>query len=408
MKPGTPGFRLERLQEAREACGLTQAALADLLGVTRQAVSQYERGRDTPRPNRLPRLAEVLGVNPRFFLEPPRVQPRGTVFYRRLFSPATKTARRRADRRFEWLQGLVAYLAEFVQLPAVNFPNVGVSSDPLDINERTIEKAATAARRHWGLGDRPISNLVWLVENNGGLVIRSSLGHHALDAFSEWSPQLARPVFILGSDKDSACRSRFDLAHELGHMVLHASVPANAARRPEIHKLLERQANRFAGALLLPAEEFSRFVTVPNLDLLVTMKPTWKVSVGAMIYRSADLRLVSRDQAQRLWALYSGRGYRKKEPYDDEIEPEYPRLAGRVLTLLLSEGVLTKDEVEYDTMLGAPLIEELVGLPPGYMAAREAGSSVTPMTGSSNPDARASSDRRGQILKFRRTNKGGR
>ena len=48
MSVGTPNFVGERLKEAREARGLTGVALADLVGVKRASISQYELGDASP------------------------------------------------------------------------------------------------------------------------------------------------------------------------------------------------------------------------------------------------------------------------------------------------------------------------------------------------------------------------
>src|SRR6185295_3695781 len=101
-----------------------------------------------------------------------------------------------------------------------------------------------------------ISNVTWLLENNGAIITRTCLEANTLDAFSEWQTPEGTPYFILGADKNVAVRSRFDIAHELGHIILHRNVEAVCIARQADHKLLEQQANRFAGAFLLPEHSF--------------------------------------------------------------------------------------------------------------------------------------------------------
>lgn len=50
-----------RLKEAREAAGLTQVALGEIVGVEQHTVSQWESGHRIPRADKLPLLAKVLG-----------------------------------------------------------------------------------------------------------------------------------------------------------------------------------------------------------------------------------------------------------------------------------------------------------------------------------------------------------
>jgi transcriptional regulator with XRE-family HTH domain len=126
---GTPRFVGARLREGREARGLSAIALAQLLGVTRAAVSQYEGGAATPRPAIMERICQLLSLPPQFFWRPLPTSSAATIFYRSLTS-ATKEARTRAERRFWWLPlGIVPYLSEFVDFPEVNFPTVDPPAD---------------------------------------------------------------------------------------------------------------------------------------------------------------------------------------------------------------------------------------------------------------------------------------
>ena len=250
MKSGTPNFRGPRLREAREARGLTGTALADLLGVTRGAVSQYENGLATPHPTVMENIAGILRMPTEFFSYDARwpvARPR----FMRSMATATKTARTRAERRYEWLVALGRYLSGFVTLPAVNLPKLDTPSHLSEITDEFIDDAAEAVRRHWKLGDGPISNVVWLLENNGCIIAQSELWGEKLDALSDVDDEFdGRPYVVLGLDKRSAVRSRFDAAHELGHMILHRRIDRSRIFKsgsPEF-EIIENQAHRFAGA----------------------------------------------------------------------------------------------------------------------------------------------------------------
>ena len=264
MRIGTPGFIGERLREAREARGVNGAALADLLGVTRQAISQYEKGAVTPAPDVLARMATVLNVPERFFSRPIERGLIGTLFYRS-FASATKTARIRAERRYGWLREIVHYLDNFLELPEPEFPDA--DPNPLSLSDADIERIAEEVRWHFGLLSGPVPSMVVLLENRGAVVSRFEIGSEALDAFSEWSLLENRPYFILSSEKGSAVRSRLDAAHELGHMILHRRVPSELLLHKPSFDLLEAQAFRFAGAFLLPGQEFSDDFFFPTVNI---------------------------------------------------------------------------------------------------------------------------------------------
>lgn len=170
---------------------------------------------------------------------------------------------------------------------------------------------------------------------------------------------------LLSADKDNGYRSRFDLAHELGHLILHRHIPRPTER--ERHKQLEAQAHRFAGAFLLPAETFANEVHTPvTLDDLLLLKRRWGVSVAAIIMRLRALKILDEDAAQLLFKRRSARWGAKSEPGDGDRAPERPRLLRRTIDLLVEENVMPLDAIPRHIGLAAYDIEMLAGLPEGY------------------------------------------
>jgi len=187
-----------------------------------------------------------------------------------------------------------------------------------------------------------------------------------LDAFSEWEPRGNRPFVILGSHKGSACRSRFDAAHELAHQVLHRAVNKSDYRPNAAFSLIEEQAHKFAAAFLLPAETFGQEVGAVSLDALLSLKQRWRVSVAAIIKRISQLRLIDAEQEKRLWMNLSRRKWRTVEPLDDIIEPEKPTFLPRCFDALVRKKVISPDEIPFQLGLPSVDIEQLIGLPPRY------------------------------------------
>jgi len=366
VKSGTPGFVGPRLREAREVRGLTAVTLSEMIGVSPQAISQYENGRSTPSLEVLRGIAGTVNLPEQFFLRPAPPYDRGTIFYRSM-SSATKAARARAERRFSWLRQIVRYLTEFVSLPESNFPDFNLPDDPLMLSDEEIEEAAGELREYWGLRDGPISNMVLLLENQGAVIARDRLGADTLDGLSEFVSEDKRPYIVIGTDKGSPVRWRFDAAHELAHIVLHAKVAPERFSRPEHFKRIEEQAHRFAGAFLLPAAPFGDDLFVANLDALLAIKPKWKVSVGMMITRARQLGFISEETTKKLWINASRRGWRRVEPYDDTMEAEEPRLLRRSIELVLTDGSQTPEDALDALALPAVDVEALCGLPNGYL-----------------------------------------
>src|SRR5437588_10991585 len=117
MSTGIPGFQGFRLTEAREAMNLTQTSLADLVGVSRQAVSQYEKGADSPGPEVFDRICSILRHESQFFLRP-RLQSlqESTRFYRSMAS-TTKGARKKACVWESWTRELICFLSDYIEIP---------------------------------------------------------------------------------------------------------------------------------------------------------------------------------------------------------------------------------------------------------------------------------------------------
>ena len=365
MKLGTPNFSPTRLREAREARGVTATSLAMLIGLTPSSISHYENGRQTPSPAALEAMAEKLRFPARFFTLPPRRTDDRPTFFRSLVK-TSKSARITAGVRLRWTADLIDYLNRYLELPIFHFPDLGYGDDPLAVEQGAPATAATATRRFWNLGDGVISDLVLLLENNGVVFTRHRLYDRNEDALSRPLLDGNRDYVLLNSDKGLGTRSRFDAAHELGHLVLHRELDEQT--RVAHHKLVERQANRFAGALLMPADTFGSAFVTPELDVFAQMKPRWKVSVRAMMYRSYELGILNRSAYESLERSYRRRGWHiQGEPYDDKIQAERPRLLRRSVETLIGCELQTRADVVAGLSLPTDEVEQIADLPSGYL-----------------------------------------
>ncbi len=266
----------ERLRDARLARQLTASALAERVGVTSGAISHYERREVDPRPNVLAKIAEVLALPQTYFLREPLARDPAPYLYRSYAAP-TKRARDSAEVRLQWLREILRLAHDVVDMPGADIPDLGFPGNPASLSMEDVEAAAGEIRERWRLGDGPIPNLLTLLESKGCCVSRFAFGADDLDAFSQYAQE--RPYVIINDEHGSAVRFRFDAAHELGHLVLHRAVAGNVAALPEMHKLMEMQAHRFASAFLFPASSFADEVYSLLLNALIDVKKRWKVSV---------------------------------------------------------------------------------------------------------------------------------
>jgi Zn-dependent peptidase ImmA (M78 family)/transcriptional regulator with XRE-family HTH domain len=359
MTSGIQGFKPKTLTEAREARGLSQKALADRLGVTRAAICQYESGQRSPSREVLLRISFGLGMPTHFFMQDDGYRVSTPVFFRSQAS-TTKSLRVQAIRRYEWLVRIVNRLRDFLDFPEVHLPRFDVPSDPRGITYSKIEEIANSVRGAIGLGSGPISNVTWLLENNGAIITHYGLNSSTLDAYSNWCE--GTPFFILNEQKGTAVRWRYDLAHELGHMILHRGVKEKVLESPPIFRLTEEQANYFAGAFLLPAATFGQ--TLPyavTLDTLVAIKSKWKVSIAAMVMRLTNLNLISEEKKQRLFISISRRQWKTKEPLDEHLEMEEPQLLRRAAELLRTHNIVGSRDLELSLGIPRDDIRSLLG-----------------------------------------------
>lgn len=359
MRVGTPGFIAERLTEGREARGLTQTSLAELTGIKAQSISHYEQGRQSPSPEALTLLSEKLSLPEHYFLRPLPRRSLSWITYRSC-SAATKPARLKAERRFGWVKEIAGYLRRYIEMPLPHFPAITAPSQMDD-----IERVADECRAFWNLGYSPVENMVLMLERAGCMVARVPLDTDSPGAFSQWDADV--PYVVLPKEDQVAVRSRFDAAHELGHLILHRDIRDRQIADPELNHVLEEQANRFASAFLLPARAFRREVWAPTLDALASLKKDWRCSVAVMIWRCEQLGIFDKDQARRAWINLSRRGWRTEEPLDEIRESETPELLASGFQLLVESGIKDRHALVFELGISAADIEILTGLPQGFL-----------------------------------------
>lgn len=364
MTKGINDLQPARLDQALLARGLTKGQLASLVGVASSTVTKWCKGDQFPEAETFDRLASTLNVEAEW-LTRPTLPPVSAPLYRSN-ALALKAARAKLNERTNWAQDLAALFAQHVDYPALNLPERDFLA-PEEITDADIEAAAEECRQRWQLGRAPIQDLVLAAESAGILVIREETDIATIEGLSSWSSVLGLPIVLLSADKANGFRSRFDLAHEIGHLVLHKHIPPSPDR--ERYNLMETQAHHFAGALLLPAETFADAVRVPvNLDNLLILKQRWGVSAAAMLMRLHRIGLITDEEKDTLFKRRSARWGAKSEPFDEKWEPEKPRLLRRTVELLINAGVVTIEALPRYIGLSARDVEQLCGLREGYFS----------------------------------------
>src|SRR5690606_31241238 len=184
-------------------------------------------------------------------------------------------------------------------------------------------------RRMWGLGNAPIPNMIHLLESKGIRVFSLAEETRDVDAFCTWYE--GKPFIFLNTIK-SAERSRFDAAHELGHLVRDVyTMQHGQAHGPE----MERQADAFASAFLMTNESIiANQPPAYTIKHLIKLKHYWGVSLAALAYRFNSPGLISEWNYRSLCIEIAKSGYRTNEP--EPMERETSQLLSKVLDILHS------------------------------------------------------------------------
>jgi Zn-dependent peptidase ImmA (M78 family)/DNA-binding XRE family transcriptional regulator len=313
-------FSASRMVLARKRRGLPLAELSTQVGVSVQSLSNYENGRQEPSPVVVQNLAMSLSFPAAFFSasDIDLLQANNVSFRARSKLPARKrdmalSAGRLAIEFHEWAS------LRF-NLPAPDLPSLS-KPDP--------ETAADMVRARWGLGTTPILNMVHLLEAHGVRVFSLAPEYSEVDAFSVFYEDTP---FVFLNTKKTAERSRFDAAHELGHLVLHGQ------GCDLVKSAAEQEANEFASAFLMPRESVAvHMPTSPLIDQIIYGKQIWNVSALALTYRLRDIGMLS-DWHYRTTCIELGRrGYRLSEPQGTPRETS--QLLDKVFRLLRKRGI---------------------------------------------------------------------
>ena len=338
-------FNQQRLSLARRRRGISKKALAELIGVEPNTVSRYESGKILPTDGVVEKIAIGLDFPAEFFFGHDVDEPRRE---NASFRGMASKSGRIMDAALA--SGAIAFLlddwvARQYFRPDPNLPDLDGVKDP--------ETAANILRQHWRLGDKPIENMVHLLEAKGIRVFSLAENTREVDAFSLWRDDI--PYVFLNRFK-SAERSRFDAAHELGHLCLHKH---GGASTKYLKSNLEEEANQFAGAFLMPGGDLKEICTrnFYTVDHLVSYKKRWRTSVSALNYRLHEVGIISEPRYNSNYVEMSKRGWIKDEP--NGIAREQSHVWQEIINDLIGRGI-TKPAIASEIGVPAKEIEALL------------------------------------------------
>ncbi len=378
-------FKGQRLKEALQFRGMRMTELAKQSDISKQSLSLYANGENIPPYENVVKIANALEFPFDFFMTEDLCSTTTNNTYFRSQASASKLTQNAQELKLEYVAKLYEVLLNYVDFPERNLPPVFFrgSDNLLDADSdnvlEQIEFIANTARKHWMIGMGPIDNMQYLLESNGIIVTGFRNVNERIDAFSQRvNIQNRGTVFIvaLAIGEKPDVRLRFDMAHELGHILMHNWDDSNDSLSKDEFNALEKQANMFASAFLLPRETFGKEVApyATNVEFYRSLRKKWGVSMQAMMYRARQLKLITANQFQYMMRTVSAKGWRLREPGDSPGQLNSTIFQGAIDLLLdgnyLNVKQLMQSFHEYGIVLSQGDLEDIMGLKQGTLAIR--------------------------------------
>ena len=322
----------QRLRTAREACHMTEEAVARHVGLTRSAIVQMERGKRAVTSLELEQLASLFGRESREFLAEDFqedealgafVQRHPEVAHHAEVVEAVRTclALGREATNLEQLLGIERAPS---LLPAYPVPGPHSMWDAVQQGRHLAE----AERRRLGLGSAPLTTVAELLTTQGVRTAQVALPED-MSGFMLYEPHVGPCVVV--NQQSPVFQRRFAYAHEYAHVLLDRARRSTISRTSEREQLLEVRANAFAAHYLLPDEGVYQYMAS-----LGKACPGWQqaevVDARGVVYAVAS----AQPQSQPL------------QMYDVVLLAQYFGTSRHTaLACLRTLGYVTKGEVAY-------------------------------------------------------------
>jgi Zn-dependent peptidase ImmA (M78 family)/DNA-binding XRE family transcriptional regulator len=250
----------KRLRQARENCNITQQQAADAIGVPRTGIVHIEAGSRVPSTLELSDLAQLYKRSITDFLAPAVEEEQALTFHLRvqdiLRDHPTVTCQ---------VERWVEVCKEGAELQAIlggkrteALPLYALP-EPENINE-AIEQGESVAeqeRKRLGLGDAPVHRLEDLLSSEGIWAASVNFPDEICGLFLS---DASMGMVILVNNRHWRPRKRFSFAHEYAHALMDRERRTLVTTKKNSTERIERRANAFAGAFLLPASGVRAFL----------------------------------------------------------------------------------------------------------------------------------------------------
>ncbi|MCO4338920.1 XRE family transcriptional regulator [Staphylococcus agnetis] len=348
-------FYGKNLTYIRQLNGMSRNELAIQLNVSEQAIWQYETKNAMPDISKIYSLANTFHVKTNFFMKEQHSYfsnesvDRHRIAFRSKNQNTSIKILNKQHYQATFMTNLTEFLFSNISQPTLAIYDILNQVEALMSHEKLtkgkINEIACIARKYI-IDSSNNANLLLQIEKTGIIVFEQQLDQYT-DTFSYWSDSNL-PFIVLGDNKGIAVRRNFDIAHELGHLLLHRKIEFDLLSKEEF-KDIEKEADCFAAYFLLPEEafmeDFNNLNKKSNPEHYMLLKEKWHVSIQAMAMRAYYLGGLTESQYRYFWALINKKGYKQLEPLDKDIKLPRPIKINSLLNLLFEKGVLQPTEL---------------------------------------------------------------
>lgn len=338
----------DNIKKLRIRNGFSLRSLADILCISHTAISKIEKGDLMPSSEILIKISKAFNVKvSELFKEPQKELEIKEINYRKSSKFTLKNKGIVEEITKEKLQ---KYLEVEDIIPYKKNNNISIEQLYFTINSLDeIEENVVIVRDKLKLGLDPISNMINLLEALGIIVIFID----TIKGFDGKEGLVNNKPFIIVANDKPGDRQRYNLAHELGHLIVKFD-----------NLDPEQVANYFAGAFLIPRESLLNDLGEKRKKLslfeLENLKRKYKVSMQSIIFRAHQLGIINEYEKTRLFKQFSMLGYRKNEPVN--IEKEETFKFENMICELVSEGYISESKAaEYLNIRTLEFVEKYMG-----------------------------------------------
>lgn len=267
----------QKIKSARALKGFSQQELADLIGVSKQMISKYEKGESIPSSSNLLKLGKSLKVKIDYFFKPSKIEL-GVLNFRKKSSFSIKK-QESLEQRIKL--NLENYL-EIEDLLQIDYSFSNTIGKEKIAKIEDIERVVLSLRAEWEIGLDPIHNIIQLLEDKEIKVVELFDVDDTFDGVATFVNDKF-PVIVVNGNFPVE-RKRFTLLHELGHLLLNL---------PDCNiKDEENYCNKFAAEFLFPKrlviKEFGVKRDLISLNELIEVQKKYGISIQAIVHRLVD------------------------------------------------------------------------------------------------------------------------